>query len=300
MGDSAKEFRVITVTRVLCALALGWAAAHFFPLQRFFPPEQAARPLTTQIEEAGHPRHLSTPFGHPYYRYSVIPGGAYTAEELKTALAHDPVAASHYAGFHIDKTRVVKLQSDKFYYVSYRIGDKLYWTRRPIQLHKGETLLTDGVYYARTRCGNRLSDHATAQATRLADPDESLFNSPAAVQTAWTTHVSQIDAAADIPFQIAGNRISGLPEPLANLLTLPRVEPPPADVERDYIPTPHEHEKPPIFATDGPSNGTILPALLPAETPQVSGVPEPGTAALGGLALIGIALVGRQRMRKRR
>jgi hypothetical protein len=240
----------------------------------------------------------STPFGHPYYRYSVIPGGAHTPEELKSALAHDPVAASHYSDFRLDKTHLVTLQNDKVCYVSYRVGDKLYWTRRPITLHKGEALLTDGVHYARTRCGNRVSEIAPAQSAAVSDPDEHVFNAPATVQMAWTVKVPELDAAPDVPFQIAGNRITGLPEPLANLAR-PIIPDPPADVERDYIPTPHEHEKPPIFAIDGSLDGSILPVFFPSETPPVSGVPEPGTAALGGLAFIGVALVGR-RMRNRK
>ena len=126
------------------------------------------------MKAASH-ANASTPFGHPYYRYSVIPGGAYTAEELKTALAHDPTAASHYAGFRLEKTHIVTLQSDQVRYVSYRVGDRLYWTRRPVTLHKGETLLTDDVHYARTRCGNRVADSPPPQSAAISEPDEHVF-----------------------------------------------------------------------------------------------------------------------------
>jgi hypothetical protein len=296
VAESAKKIRVITLTRILCALALAWAAAHYFPLQRF-SSAQPSHPAFFQVKAASH-ASASTPFGHPYYRYSVIPGGAYTAEELKTALAHDPVAASHYTGFRVDKTHIVTLQSDRVCYVSYRVGDKLYWTRRPITLHKGEPLLTDGVHYARTRCGNRVADSPPPQSAAISEPDERVFNAPATVQMAWTMKVPEMDAGPDVPFQIAGNRITGLPEPLANLAKPLIPEPYANNVERDYIPTPHEHEKPPIFATDGSLDASLLPVFFPSETPPVSGVPEPGTAALGGLALIGIALLGRRRMRK--
>jgi hypothetical protein len=293
VSGSAKKIRVITVTRVLCALALAFAAALYFPLRRFAP----AKPPQASLFQVKAANHASAPFGHPYYRYSVIPGGAYTAEELKTALAHDPVAASHYSDFHIDKAHVVTLQSEKVCYVSYRVGDKLYWTKRPLTLHKGETLLTDGVHYARTRCGNRLSDIAPAQTAAIAEPDHRVFEAPAPVQMAWTPKVPDMDGALDFPFEIAGGAMLGLPEPLANLAR-PMIPDAPPDVQRDYIPTPHEHEKPPIFATDGSLGSSLLPGLFPAETPPVSGVPEPGTAALGGLAFIGIAIVGR-RLRKR-
>jgi len=43
-------------------------------------------------------------------------------------------------------------------FLSYRVGDAVYWTSRPVRLPHGETLLTDGINYARARCGNRISE----------------------------------------------------------------------------------------------------------------------------------------------
>jgi hypothetical protein len=43
-------------------------------------------------------------------------------------------------------------------YVSYRKGDKVYWTAKKLQLAEGETLLSDGRSEIRGRCGNRISD----------------------------------------------------------------------------------------------------------------------------------------------
>jgi hypothetical protein len=42
-------------------------------------------------------------------------------------------------------------------YLSYRRGDKIFWTRKQASLHKGEKLLTDGRTTSRTRCGNQVS-----------------------------------------------------------------------------------------------------------------------------------------------
>jgi hypothetical protein len=42
-------------------------------------------------------------------------------------------------------------------YVSYRIGNDVFWTKHRLTLPKGETMLTDGRAMARTRCGNRVS-----------------------------------------------------------------------------------------------------------------------------------------------
>ena len=45
-------------------------------------------------------------------------------------------------------------------YVSYRIGDRVFWTRKPVRIPAGETLLTDGETEIRARCGNAVSDLA--------------------------------------------------------------------------------------------------------------------------------------------
>ena len=41
--------------------------------------------------------------------------------------------------------------------MSYRIGDTIYWTKKPLRLRRGEAILTDGVTEIRARCGNCLS-----------------------------------------------------------------------------------------------------------------------------------------------
>ncbi len=94
----------------------------------------------------------------PVYPYSVVPGGVRDVEELKWAAAHDPVVRAHYAGFDYDHARVVRLVLERTAYVSYRIGNKVYWTRRRITLRKGETVITDGRITARTKCGNRVEE----------------------------------------------------------------------------------------------------------------------------------------------
>src|SRR3984957_14211462 len=95
--------------------------------------------------------------GRPLYPYSVIPGGAANPQELKTAVLHDPVVAAHYAVFNLEKAHVVRQDADRPMYVSYRLGDRVFWTTKALVIHKGEKLISDGAHEARTRCGNRLS-----------------------------------------------------------------------------------------------------------------------------------------------
>jgi hypothetical protein len=109
---------------------------------------------------------------HP--SYSVIPGGVHSEKQLAEVLAHDPVVARHYANFDLQKLRFVRLGHGREAYVSYRLGNLIFWTDHKIPLFAGETLLTDGTHYARTRCGNRVSAVPKQPTTSLEPSDASL------------------------------------------------------------------------------------------------------------------------------
>jgi hypothetical protein len=91
------------------------------------------------------------------YPYSVVPGGVSSPEELRQAVSHDSVVASHYSGFNYRRARLVEVKKPQKVYLSYRLRNKVYWTVRQASLHPGEKLLTDGNVTARTRCGNQVS-----------------------------------------------------------------------------------------------------------------------------------------------
>ena len=114
---------------------------------------QASRPFASTF---GAPR-VQTRNRRVVYPYSVVPGGVGSGEELREAADHDPVVSEHYSGFDYKRARVVEVSEPKLVYLSYRRGDKIFWTRKQASLHKGETLLTDGHTTARTRCGNQVS-----------------------------------------------------------------------------------------------------------------------------------------------
>jgi hypothetical protein len=92
------------------------------------------------------------------YPYSVIPGGAENRQELLSAMRDDGVVAAHYGDFRTQSVRLLRLNAERHAYVSYRIGDHIYWTSKKVTLPAGETLLTDGEHFARTRCGNRIAE----------------------------------------------------------------------------------------------------------------------------------------------
>lgn len=93
----------------------------------------------------------------PVYRYSVIPGGAYNADELVDAIERDPVVAAAYRTVSADGVHAEVVPADRLAYMSYRIGDQIYWTKHQIRLQRGETILTNGVAQLRGRCGNGIS-----------------------------------------------------------------------------------------------------------------------------------------------
>jgi hypothetical protein len=127
-------------------------------------PEPVRAPVFTPLPRlaAASAARLAAPMPPPVYRHSVIPGGVHGAAELASKLARDPVASIHYANFNVARASLVRLAKARLVHVSYRIGDKIYWTKNKVRLAPGEELLTDGAHLVRTRCGNRIADSRQA------------------------------------------------------------------------------------------------------------------------------------------
>jgi hypothetical protein len=132
----------------------------------------------------------------PVYPYSVIPGGVEDAKELKWVAEHDPVVGAHYAGFDYDHARIVRLTLAETVYLSYRIGNHIYWTRHRLTLHKGEKVLTDGKITARIRCANRV-EKLPQQAAAPNEPPVVEFDRPVGAGTGTALQ------APPVPFQSA-------------------------------------------------------------------------------------------------
>lgn len=164
------------LTLCFASVALRYLSPSLFHVSRDTPSRQSAeasrdRFLAVQQEA------LRSLENRPVYPYSVVPGGVRDAHELKLAAERDPVVAAHYAGFDYDHAHVVRLVLARTAYVSYRIGKKIYWTRRRITLKKGETVITDGKITARTRCANRVEE-LPQQATAMSEPPVIKFEQP--------------------------------------------------------------------------------------------------------------------------
>jgi len=71
------------------------------------------------------------------YKLSVTPGGVWSIKE---------------AGLRSGE--VVTLKHDMQAYVSFKRNGVMYWTKKPVLIHAGEKIVTDGVTTIRARCGN--------------------------------------------------------------------------------------------------------------------------------------------------
>jgi PEP-CTERM motif len=204
----------------------------------------------------------------PAYPYSVIPGGVGSVEELREIAEHDPVVARHFQGFDYQQAHLVTVSGKQSMYLAYRQGDKVYWTRKKVALHPGETLISDGKIVARTRCGNRVAV-APLGPPALIDPLEADFNQPIFSNDLVTNPVDpQTEAYA-----------GALPSPAPNSL----------------LPTNNRKRMIPFFFL--PLAG--LPGGGSSSHTPLAVTPEPGTMLLLSSGLVGVYWKSRKARRKR-
>lgn len=193
--------------------------------------------------------------GRAVYPDSVVPGGVLSAAELRQATDHDPVVASHYAGFDYARAHTVRLKTAALMYVSYRKDGHVYWTRKPHLIPVGEKVITDGKKTARARCANQLSEKPHA-ATAPNEPTQEAMNRPSTMDDSM---------AVDVP--------------------------PLSDLRSALMPPTQTGADPPLgdgglpFSPIG-AGGIFPPVGLTPSTPSTPVVPEPGTMILvaSGLA----------------
>jgi hypothetical protein len=166
------------------------------------------------------------------YPCSVVPGGVHSVEEAREAVAGDPVVARHYRDVMIDALRVEPVRSPRAVYVSYRRGNDVYWTKKKLVLHAGETLLSDGVSQVRARCGNRVSEQWQTPVSDVDPPDEALEQAAPIVapepvswpQVAEWTKAAPLTATKLVSEPVVVRRFdadprAGAPRPLASHAT---------------------------------------------------------------------------------
>lgn len=124
------------------------------------PAEKARTAAVAPAAKVALQATAATTAARRVYPYSVIPGGVGSRADIAEHVASDKIVADHYASFDVAKAHPVTVSKARAVHVSYRKGNKIYWTAGKVMLAKGETLLSDGTHEIRGRCGNRISDAA--------------------------------------------------------------------------------------------------------------------------------------------
>ena len=148
----------------------------------------------------------------PVYQHSVVPGGVFTRNEIIQAIAQDTVVAAHYDKVNTQAIQTRTVSEPRRVYMSYRRGDKVYWTKQPLPLHRGEKTLSDGSVEIRARCGNCISD-VPMTPTSDQEPDAIEFDRLVGEQPGSTTLA---EASADPTLLSSGSygsptSVGGLP-----------------------------------------------------------------------------------------
>lgn len=132
------------------------------------------------------------------YPYSVVPGGVRNLAELRKAAAQDSAVRRHYSHFDFDHAKLIRLPETRDVFLSYRIRDTVFWTRKRVRLQPGELLLTDGNITARARCGNQISDTAKPEVSNE-EPDEDVLDQPVLVASAPSVPMRPVLGAPELP-----------------------------------------------------------------------------------------------------
>jgi hypothetical protein len=182
----------------LAGFALSYLSPSLFHAHKNSPPtfEQTELSRDRLLKMNDYVSQAELAPGRDVYPYSVIPGGVEDAKELKWVAEHDPVVAMHYAGFDYDHAKIVRLTLAQTVYLSYRIGNHIYWTSHRVTLHKGEKVLTDGRITARIRCANRV-EKVPQQAAAPVEPPAVVFDQPVRMPTGTAMQ------SPPVPFQSA-------------------------------------------------------------------------------------------------
>ena len=205
-----------------------------------------------------------------------------------------PAVRDHYAAIDLKNLRQVTLTSDLAGYVSYRYGDKIFWTAKKLRLKAGETVFTDGQHIVRGRCLNCYSA-LPMMPTRHEEPSENTLNTPMEVPMIAL-------AFPNLPVTPA----PALPPPLAALT--PAV---PTATGGGGAPGhpgggwffPIVPIIPPIHHRHNPTNNTsttpVIPPVTPTPPPPVAVVPEPEYQWLLVGAVLALVMTNLFRRRRR-
>ena len=244
------------------------------------------------------PSRTGASSSRPVYPYSVIPRGVETPEELRSAIRQDSVVAAHYSDFQVRAARPIRLPRERQFFVSYRIGNQVYWTTKKITLHAGETLLTDGEHLARIRCGNRLSE-VPSTPTALSEPTDRTFDTPVVpLQPELTSERlsgSPVWPDRPPPVPLLSSNLAPQPVPNPGGLIPPMIPIFCCDTFSGSSPSPSPiSSKPSPIPSQPPDSPSEPPSAPEPQVPPIA-TPEPGAFTLAATGLLLLFVVRRLR-----
>lgn len=254
----------ILLTLIVCEIAVVIFHHHF---HRKTAPTASARPSTsswpvgayvynnvfsgdklppTKVDDCGH---------------AVVCGGIHSLSAYQKILKDNPAVAALYASLGIVHEDTVA--KDTWAYVTYRVGDKFYWTKKKRLIKAGEKIITDGRGAILMRCGNLF-------ALDLGPGSPTLSQEPSGVYP-------PVEPDAESPADV-------IPAPPTDISSPPvetTEEVPPTPPTGAFVPSPPD-------GVVGTCCFTPTPFTPPLTTTPPVPTPEPST---GPMLLIGLALV---------
>jgi hypothetical protein len=281
VGRSTKWLAIV-VTVLVFACGFDWslsqrrhAAARMQSISSGDPDARAGTEPVFASKNILSPAVHATRLRRIVYPYSLIAGGIHSIEELKNAIANDPVVSTEYAGFHLANARIIRLDRERSMHVAYRFGDQVYWTKSELKLENGETLITDGEQTARTKCGNLITDAIVVQDSPN-EPTAQALNTP--ISDPYTpTEVENVDEFPEIALAAYSDVppvYSTVPPTGANYYSGGRTDTS-------------------VSLPSGPAGPSPYPAV--PEASLVVRTPEPGTAILLLTALLALSYMQKRK-----
>jgi hypothetical protein len=291
--DSAVDFRLDLkmLAGVLVAL-VSIAATQLIPgvASRPIPPWRHAVRVAIPAATVYATTMVAEQVKRKVYPYSIVPGGAENVNQAKRFMT-DPSIKVHYANINLNQLKEERLTTNLTGYVSYRWGEKIYWTAKKITLRAGETVFTDGAHIVRGRCLNCYSA-LPMMPIRPHEPTELALDVPVEMPVTVYTFPKLPVKAPELPVPPG--------ELTPTVLVLPvATGPPPGNAPGGgggfwfpLIPI-----IPPIHRHPGrPPNGPTTPPI-PQVPPPVAVVPEPHYGWALAIALLVMVFCYRFRRR---
>ncbi len=137
------------VAIVLVAVTLSLVVKSFLTKEKSAIKEPPVQIAKAEIQEPD----ASSEIGGKYYGLC-SKNSIRTVEDFRRTVQQDVTLSIHFAGFKWETAKLGKLDEPLWTYVSYRKGDTIRLTSKPVRLPEGDGYITDGVRTVRTFCCN--------------------------------------------------------------------------------------------------------------------------------------------------